>query len=160
MANLRTCAPATFSETLSRMAPVRSKSDRSDSMKIEHVAIYAKNLEALRDFYVKYFQAISNEMYENPKKGFRSYFLSFSAGARLELMQKESVPESQNDPLAEATGLTHLAFSLGSRGSVDRLAERLRRDGFRIVEGPRQTGDGYYECALLDPEGNRIEITE
>ena len=62
-------------------------------MKIEHVAIYAKNLEALRDFYVKYFQAISNEMYENPKKGFRSYFLSFSAGARLELMQKESVPE-------------------------------------------------------------------
>jgi lactoylglutathione lyase len=139
---------------------VRSKSDRSDSMKIEHVAIYAKNLEALRDFYVKYFQAISNEMYENPKKGFRSYFLSFSAGARLELMQKESVPESQNDPLAEATGLAHLAFSLGSRGSVDRLAERLRRDGFRIVEGPRQTGDGYYECALLDPEGNRIEITE
>jgi lactoylglutathione lyase len=99
-------------------------------------------------------------MYENPKKGFRSYFLSFSAGARLELMQKESVPESENDPLAEATGLTHFAFSLGSRGGVDRLAERLRRDGFRIVDGPRQTGDGYYECAFLDPEGNRIEITE
>jgi lactoylglutathione lyase len=139
---------------------MRSTSDRSGSMKIEHVAIYAQNLEALRDFYVKYFQAISNEMYENPKKRFRSYFLSFSAGARLELMQKESVPESQNDPLAEATGLTHFAFSLGSRGSVDRLAERLRRDGIRIVDGPRQTGDGYYECALLDPEGNKIEITE
>jgi lactoylglutathione lyase len=117
-------------------------------MKIEHVAIYAKNLEALRDFYVKYFQEISNEMYENPKKGFRSYFLSFSAGARLELMQKESIPESQNDPVAQATGLTHFAFSLGSRGGVDRLAERLRRDGFRIVDGPRQTGDGYYECAF------------
>jgi len=129
-------------------------------MKIEHVAIYAKNLEALRDFYIKYFQAISDEMYENPKKGFRSYFLSFSAGARLELMQKKAVPDSLNDPIAQATGLTHFAFSLGSRGGVDRLAERLRRDGFRILDGPRQTGDGYYECAFLDPEGNRIEITE
>ena len=155
--HLRSCE--FFGESLKNRSE-RRESDRSDSMKIEHVAIYAKNLEALRDFYVKYFQAISNEMYENPKKGFRSYFLSFSAGARLELMQKESVPDSLNDPIAQATGLTHFALSLGSRGGVDRLAERLRRDGFRILDGPRQTGDGYYECAFLDPEGNRIEITE
>ena len=76
----------------------------------------------------------------------------------MELMQKESIPESQNDPVAQATGLTHLAFSLGSRGGVDRLAERLRRDGFHIVDGPRQTGDGYYECAFLDPEGTGSKL--
>ncbi|HEY5742500.1 MAG TPA: VOC family protein [Terrimicrobiaceae bacterium] len=129
-------------------------------MRIDHVAIYTKDLEALREFYAEYFRATANDLYINAKKGFRSYFLSFSDGARLELMEKESVPESRNDPIAQATGLTHIAFSLGSRDEVDRMAERLRSDGLRIVDGPRQTGDGYYECAFLDPDGNRIEITE
>ena len=129
-------------------------------MKIEHVAIYTRDLEALRSFYTKYFQATSNDLYVNPRKGFRSYFLSFSGGARLELMQMDSVPVSLNDPIAQATGIIHIAFSVGSRSDVDRMAERLRRDGFQILDGPRQTGDGYYECAFLDPDGNRIEITE
>ena len=129
-------------------------------MKIEHVAIYTKDLEALRAFYLEYFQAVSNALYVNPKKGFRSYFLSFSNGARLELMQMESIPNSLDDPIAQFTGIIHIAFSLGSRGAVDRMAERLRENGFRILDGPRQTGDGYYECAFLDPDGNRIEITE
>jgi lactoylglutathione lyase len=129
-------------------------------MKIEHVAIYTKDLEALRSFYTKYFQATSNDLYVNPKKGFSSYFLSFSDGARLELMQMESIPDSLDDPIRQSTGIIHLAFSLGSRSAVDRMSERLREDGFRILDGPRQTGDGYYECAFLDPDGNRIEITE
>lgn len=129
-------------------------------MKIEHVAIYTKDLEALRSFYAKYFQATSNDLYVNPKKGFSSYFLSFSDGARLELMQMESIPDSLDDPIRQSTGIIHIAFSLGSRSAVDRMSERLREDGYRIVDGPRQTGDGYYECAFLDPDGNRIEITE
>jgi lactoylglutathione lyase len=129
-------------------------------MKIEHVAIYTKDVEALRSFYTKYFQASSNDLYVNAKKGFCSYFLSFSDGARLELMQMESIPDSLNDPIAQFTGIIHIAFSVGSRSAVDRLSGRLREDGFRILDGPRQTGDGYYECAFLDPDGNRIEITE
>ena len=129
-------------------------------MKIEHVAIYTRNLEALRSFYTKYFEATSNELYVNPTKGFSSYFLSFADGARLELMQMESIPDSLDDPIRQSTGIIHLAFSLGSRSAVDRMSERLREDGFRILDGPRQTGDGYYECAFLDPDGNRIEITE
>ena len=129
-------------------------------MKIEHVAIYTRNLEALRSFYTKYFEATSNELYVNPTKGFSSYFLSFSGGARLELMQMKSIPDSRDDPIAQSTGIIHIAFSLGSRAAVDRMSERLREDGFRILDGPRQTGDGYYECAFLDPDGNRIEITE
>ena len=129
-------------------------------MKLEHVAIYTKDLEALRSFYTKYFQAVSNDLYVNPRKGFRSYFLSFSSGARLELMQMESIPDSLDDPIAQSTGIIHIAFSLGSRNAVDRMSEQLRGDGFRILDGPRQTGDGYYECAFLDPDGNRIEITE
>ncbi|HEY5704086.1 MAG TPA: VOC family protein [Terrimicrobiaceae bacterium] len=129
-------------------------------MKIEHVAIYTRDLETLRAFYVKYFQASSNDLYVNPKKGFRSYFLSFADGARLELMEMESIPDSLNDPIAQFTGIIHIAFSLGSRSAVDHTSEQLREDGFRILDGPRQTGDGYYECAFLDPDGNRIEITE
>ena len=129
-------------------------------MKIEHVAIYTRNLEALRSFYTKYFEATSNELYVNPTKGFSSYFLSFSGGARLELMQMKSIPDSLDDPIAQSTGIIHIAFSLGSRAAVDRMSERLRDGGFRILDGPRQTGDGYYECAFLDPDSNRIEITE
>ena len=129
-------------------------------MKIEHVAIYTRDLESLRSFYTKYFKAASNELYVNSRKGFSSYFLSFSDGARLELMQMESIPVSLNDPIAQSTGIVHIAFSLGSRSAVDRMSERLRKDGFRILDGPRQTGDGYYECAFLDLDGNRIEITE
>jgi lactoylglutathione lyase len=134
--------------------------DITSSMKLEHVAIYTKDLEALRSFYTKYFQAVSNDLYVNPKKGFRSYFLSFSDGARLELMQMESIPDSLDDPIAQSTGIIHIAFSLGARRAVDQMSERLREDGFRILDGPRQTGDGYYECAFLDPDGNRLEITE
>ena len=129
-------------------------------MKIEHVAIYTRDLEAIRSFYTKYFQATSNDLYVNPKKGFSSYFLSFADGARLELMQMESITDSLDDPIRQSTGIIHIAFSLGSRSAVDRMSERLREDGFRILDGPRQTGDGYYECAFLDPDGNRIEITE
>ncbi len=129
-------------------------------MKLEHVAIYTRELEALRAFYMRYFQATSNDLYVNPRKGFRSYFLSFADGARLELMQMDSIPVSLNDPIAQATGIIHIAFSLGSRSAVDDMTKRLRNDGFRILDGPRQTGDGYYECAFLDPDGNRIEITE
>ena len=75
-------------------------------------------------------------------------------------MQMESIPNSLNDPIAQFLGIIHIAFSLGSREAVDRLSEQLRKDGFKILDGPRQTGDGYYECAFLDPDGNRIEITE
>ncbi|MCU0470347.1 MAG: VOC family protein [Arcicella sp.] len=128
-------------------------------MMIEHVAIWTHQLENLREFYVKYFQAQSNEKYVNPKKEFSSYFLSFETGCRLELMQMPTVPNSQNDVYQQFTGFVHLAFSVGSKEKVDLLTERLRNDGFEIVGEPRTTGDGYYESVVLDPDKNRIEIT-
>lgn len=128
-------------------------------MMIEHVAIWTHQLENLREFYVKYFQAQSNEKYVNPKKEFSSYFLSFETGCRLELMQMPTVPNSQNDVYQQFTGFVHLAFSVGSKEKVDLLTERLRNDGFEIVGEPRTTGDGYYESVVLDPDRNRIEIT-
>ena len=69
------------------------------------------------------------------------------------------VPPSKNDVEQQFTGYIHLAFSAGSREAVDALTERLRADGYRILDGPRTTGDGYYESTTLDPDRNRIEIT-
>lgn len=131
-------------------------------MRIEHLAIWANDIEKLKEFYLKYFAAISNERYFNPTKNFQSYFLSFpkgqvGQGCRLELMQKPEIPQNLNP--GEATGITHFAVSLGSEQAVDALTENLRSDGHRIVGEPRWTGDGYYESVVLDPEGNRIEIT-
>jgi lactoylglutathione lyase len=129
-------------------------------MKIEHIAIWTKDLESLKDFYVRYFDVSAGHKYINPVKKFESYFLSFGEGCRLELMQMPGIPSSMNDPFKQFSGLIHFAISVGSKEKVDALTEQLRKDGCAIVGEPRTTGDGYYESVVLDPEGNRIEITE
>ena len=128
-------------------------------MKIEHVAIWSRDIEKLKSFYEKYFNATPNEKYINPAKGFSSYFLSFESGARLEIMQMDSIPDSANNPHKQFTGIIHLAFVLESEEKVDSLTAQLKEDGFEVVDGPRKTGDGYYESAVLDPDKNRLEIT-
>ena len=128
-------------------------------MRIEHIAIWTHDLERLRHFYETYFGGTANAKYVNPRKQFESYFLSFTDGARLELMQMPAVPPNKNDVEQQFTGYIHIAFSAGSREAVDALTDRLRADGYRILDGPRTTGDGYYESSVLDPDGNRIEIT-
>lgn len=127
-------------------------------MKIEHVAMYVNDLEKARDFFIKYFGAKSNEGYHNPKKKFRSYFLSFGGEARLEIMNKADQVDSEKN--LAATGFIHLAFSVGSKEKVDDLTARLKSDGYEVISDPRTTGDGYYESCILDFEGNQIEITE
>ena len=126
-------------------------------MKLEHIAMYVNDLEAARDFFIKYLGASSNDGYHNQKTGFRSYFLSFSDGARLEIMNKPQMDDAEKT-LAR-TGLIHIAFSVGSRERVDELTEELKRDGYEVVSGPRTTGDGYYESCVIGIEGNQIEIT-
>lgn len=127
-------------------------------MKIDHVAIWTYDLEGLHNFYIHYFDASSSSGYYNHSKEFRSYFLTFDSGCRLEIMERPNIPKTKNDPLRQFTGFIHLAFNLGSKENVDRLTETLRADGFKVVSEPRTTGDGYYESVVLDPDGNRIEI--
>ena len=127
-------------------------------MRIEHAAMYVNDIEAEKEFFTRYFGASAGEMYRNKKTGFCSYFLSFDGGSRLELMTAPGLQDMDKPSLR--TGFAHLAFSVGSRGEVDALTERLRADGCAVVSGPRVTGDGYYESCVLDAEGNRIEITE
>lgn len=126
-------------------------------MNIEHIALYVNDLEGARAFFVRYFGAQSNDGYYNSKTGFRSYFLTFDHGARLELMSRPDMADLDK-PLTR-TGLAHIAFRLGGRAAVDRLTARLREDGYQVVSGPRTTGDGYYESCILAFEGNQIELT-
>ena len=125
-------------------------------MKIEHIAIYTRNLDAMRDFYQSYFGVSSNDRYQS-NSGMQSYFLTFDDGARLELMWLPSLQDGAAG--AGLTGFTHLAFSVGSREAVDSLTDRLVQGGHRLVSAPRTTGDGYYESCIADPDGNAIEIT-
>ena len=126
-------------------------------MKIEHIALYVNDLEGARKFFVKYFGAASNDGYCNPETNFRSYFLSFDGGSRLELMSKPKMSDPSKD-LAR-TGYVHIAFCVGSKEKVDELTVALQADGYEVVSGPRTTGDGYYESCVLDAEQNQIEIT-
>jgi lactoylglutathione lyase len=128
-------------------------------MRIEHVALWTTDLQRCKQFYTAYFGAVAGAEYVNPTKGFTSCFLSFSEGARVEVMMTSSLSPVAIDPGAQRMGLTHIAISVGSQQRVDELTSKLGNDGFAIVDGPRRTGDGYYESVVLDPDGNRVEIT-
>lgn len=126
-------------------------------MRVEHIAMYVADLEGARAFFEKYFGAVSNAGYHNSKTDFRSYFLSFEDGSRLELMTRPELESGGKAPCR--CGYAHLAFSVGSPETVDSLTQRLREDGYCITSGPRTTGDGYYESCVAGFEGNLIEIT-
>ena len=127
-------------------------------MRIEHMALYVNDLEATKNFFIKYFNATANEGYHNKTTDFRSYFLSFDDGARLEIMKKPQMEDAEKT--LTRTGYVHIAFSLGSKEAVDELTEKMKNDGYNVISGPRTTGDGYYESCIIGIEGNQIEITE
>ena len=126
-------------------------------MKIEHIALYVNDLEKAKDFFVTYFNAVSNDGYHNPNTDFRSYFLSFNDGSRLEIMTKPELTDSGD--FLNRFGYAHVAFGVGNKEAVDSLTARLKQDGYPVISGPRTTGDGYYESCILGFEGNLIEIT-
>ena len=126
-------------------------------MRINHIALFTEDIERLRAFYCAYFAADSNAMYHNPRTGLKTYFLTFSDGARLEHMSRPDVIGPV--PSDCRMGYAHVSFSLGSKEEVDRLTSLLVQNGYACTSGPRTTGDGYYESCVLDPDGNRIELT-
>lgn len=125
------------------------------SVRLEHVGLWVRDLDAVAAFYARYFGARIGDRYQNPRKGFESRFLEFSGGARLEIMRRTDVITRGGD---DQLGLAHVALTVGDEAAVNSLAARLSADGFALLDGPRHTGDGYYECVVRDPEGNRVEI--
>jgi len=126
-------------------------------MNIEHFAMYVLDLEGTKDFFVRYFGAKPNNMYHNREVDFKSYFLSFDSGTKLEIMTRPNLNNAPKDPML--CGYIHLAMSVGNKEKVNKLTEILRNDGYTVVSGPRTTGDGCYESCILGPENNLIEIT-
>lgn len=127
-------------------------------MYIHHIALWTQQLEVLKDFYEQYFSVRVTPKYTNKEKGFESYFLRFKSGASIELMRKPEVkkPKQEDELLA---GYAHIAIALGSKEAVDTKTNKLMADGYIKLDGPRVTGDGYYESTILDPDGNVIELT-
>jgi lactoylglutathione lyase len=129
-------------------------------MIIDHIAIWTDQIERLKDFYVKYFDGTANSKYRNNETNFESYFVSFGSGSRIELMQKPGIPENLNDPVEKQyLGFIHLSFGVESMEKVNKKSAELSRDGYKILRGPRKTGDGYWEFETLDPDNNRIEVS-
>ena len=127
--------------------------------RIHHVALWVRSLDEVCAFYQDAFGASVGPLYANEAKGFSSRFLSFGPGAALEVMTSSRLPLAAREPGAQAMGLAHVALCVGSEAAVDELTDRLRALGMPVLDGPRRTGDGFYESVVLDPEGNRIEIT-
>ena len=122
---------------------------------IDHIAIWTKDLEKEKDFFLKYFECTVNDKYINSAKRFASYFIAFTSGTRLELMTRDDISSGADN---ESAGYSHIAINVGSREKVDNLTVELENDGLIVKSRPRVTGDGYYESVILDPENNRIEI--
>lgn len=128
-------------------------------MKLHHTAIWVNNIEKVKEYYINFLDATSNELYVNPTTGFCSYFLSFGSGGQIEIMHRADVPDNLNDIVGKQhKGLIHLAFAVDSKEEVDSKAKLLRDAGYPILRGPRVTGDGYYEFESIDVEGNRFEV--
>lgn len=127
-------------------------------MNINHIAVWSKNIELLKEFYCHWFNANAGKRYHNPKKNFTSYFITFADGeASLEIM---NVPEIIDHNIADKfKGFCHISISLGSKEKVDDMTGRMRNSGITILGEPRITGDGCYESVIADPEGNIIELT-
>jgi len=125
-------------------------------MRIDHVGLYVADLESAKAFFEKFFEATSNSMYHNPRTGLRTYFLTFPDGGRLELLQRDGVVAVGK---SDAVASVHVSLSVGSKERVDAMAKQLDAAGFAVLDGPRTTGDGYYEASIAGPEGLRIEVT-
>jgi lactoylglutathione lyase len=129
-------------------------------MNIDHVAIWTSQLEKLKDYYIKYFNGKSNRKYTNKERHFESYFISFDSGSRLELMQMPGIQQNLNDTVEKQyLGIIHLSFGMGNMDLVNEKCTELKSDRFKILKGPRKTGDGYWEFETLDPDNNRIEVS-
>ena len=152
-------------------------------MKIEHIAIWVKDIDKVCEFYRKYFGGVVQSLYHNPTKQFTSRFVTFEDGTRLEIMHRPDITVGTlnrdcmfhveqeylgyahlsfsvgSKEVSQHLGFTHLSFSVDSKEEVDRLTQQMSCDGIQVVGQPRTTGDGYYESVVLDPEGNRVEIT-
>ncbi len=128
-------------------------------MKFEHIAIWVKDLEEVRAFYIRYFEMESSEKYINPKKNYSSYFLSFpNSETRFEIMHRPDIAVNPGNK-GLTNGLAHISISVGSKERVIKLTEKICKDGFTLVGELRTSGDGYFESVVLDPEGNYVEIT-
>jgi len=127
-------------------------------MRIDHIALFCRDLEAMRQFFIDHFGSVSNEQYHNPRTGLWTYILTLpDGGARLELMQRPDTIDA--DPSKPNIGYIHVSFAVGSKEAVDTKTEELRAAGYPVTSGLRTTGDGYYESCILGPEGIQIEIT-
>lgn len=127
-------------------------------MKLHHIAIWVNDLEKIKDYYVRFFDAVANDIYINKATGFSSYFLKFPLGSEIEIMHRPDIADNLNDTIKQYKGYIHLAFEVKSLEEVDAQAKKLQQAGFSILRGPRTTGDGYYEFETLDPENNRLEV--
>ena len=141
----------------SSQKPQRSVLKTGELMRIEHVALYVRDLEAAKDFFVTFLGASAGALYHNTKTDFRSYFIRFDGGAHLELMNKPEMDDPVKSP--NRTGYAHVAFNVGNKERVDELTEQLRNAGYDVLSGPRITGDGYFESSIVAVEGNLIELT-
>jgi lactoylglutathione lyase len=101
-------------------------------------------LKGLRPWYESRLGRQTVELYVNGAR-LSSYFVELGDGPRLELMH---AGKSRTRAVCPRRVLARLA-----------RARRRTRGGAQNGRRPRTTGDGYDEAVVLDPDGDRVELT-
>ena len=119
-------------------------------MGIEHLAVLAKDTEALKDWYAKTFGG--KVVYDNGKG---TYFVAFADGSMIEfIMAGEDTPEYG----AQAAGLRHIAIGVEA-DEFDPLVAALKADGgVQEISDVAENAKGIKTYFFRDPEGNILHL--
>ncbi|MGI6110407.1 MAG: VOC family protein [Eubacteriaceae bacterium] len=125
-------------------------------MRIDHISMFATRPEEVKAFYVKYFGATPSKEFIDTESGLPSYYLTFDDGSRVEILNRPEITRMAKNHID--LGYIRVSYMLDSREEVDKLANRLQSDGYAIIQQPKETPDGFYDCVVLDPDDNQIVI--
>lgn len=125
-------------------------------MKLNNVGMFVKDLDAVVNFFVDYFDAKVHYQ-EEDESGFKEVILKFNDsadGAKLEIMTKPSVVDDKKD--ANRTGYAHVCIKVDSREKLDECIEKIHAAGYEVQYEPATNGGK--EIRAITIEDNVIEI--
>jgi catechol 2,3-dioxygenase-like lactoylglutathione lyase family enzyme len=129
------------------MQPGRAQSDRIAGIRLNHVGVWAKNLNESLAFYTKVMGFREGFVMKDPQGNPTTYYLQVNKDTFLELAKA---------PADRQPGLSHVGIWVDDIKSV---VSTLRERGQKI-DDPRVLGSKAPLTNITDPDGNRIELLE
>jgi catechol 2,3-dioxygenase-like lactoylglutathione lyase family enzyme len=126
--------------------------DRPTHLGVRHLALNARQFEAMKDFYV----GVLGFAVEWEPDGDNVYLSSGTDN--LALHRARAAGGVRSAEPGDQGALDHFGLVVRTAGDVDRWAAFLESRGIRLDTQPRTHRDGARSIYLRDPDGNQIQI--